>query len=198
MSRPTDIRSIPSEPARCLGCTPPTMARRRNDAEGRSLRVESEVHRGRAWMLAALVCTVVVAGSMFATASAPAQTQASTTTTFTAAFSYVVPDGTTQLTVELVGGGGGGGGGAVAGGGGGGAGGRGGDGSCTAPGSFGRSGSRGLVVVTTDAPEPPDADGDGVSDSIDNCPSTGNADQADADADGLGDACDSDRDGDGV
>src|SRR5918999_787576 len=124
MSRPTDIRSIPSEPARCLGCTPPTMARRRNDEEGRSLRVESEVHRGRAWMLAALVCTVVVAGSMFATASAPAQTQASTTTTFTAAFSYVVPDGTTQLTVELVGGGGGGGGGAVAGGGGGGAGGR--------------------------------------------------------------------------
>ena len=34
-----------------------------------------------------------------------------------------------------------------------------------------------------------DADGDGVPDSSDNCPSVPNADQADADGDGVGDAC---------
>jgi hypothetical protein len=40
----------------------------------------------------------------------------------------------------------------------------------------------------------PDADGDGVPDASDSCPSTANPDQADADADadggGVGDACD--------
>jgi Ca2+-binding RTX toxin-like protein len=45
---------------------------------------------------------------------------------------------------------------------------------------------------------PPDADGDGVADSEDNCPVVSNASQADMDHDGLGDACDPDRDGDGV
>jgi hypothetical protein len=35
-----------------------------------------------------------------------------------------------------------------------------------------------------------DADGDGVDDTIDNCPSTPNAAQTDADGDGVGDACD--------
>ncbi len=44
----------------------------------------------------------------------------------------------------------------------------------------------------------PDADGDGVNDGADNCPTTSNAGQADADADGVGDVCDPDRDGDGV
>jgi hypothetical protein len=44
-----------------------------------------------------------------------------------------------------------------------------------------------------------DGDGDGVGDVCDNCPSTANADQLDADGDGTGDACDSgDSDGDGL
>ncbi|MEK6975128.1 MAG: S8 family serine peptidase [Candidatus Thermoplasmatota archaeon] len=42
-----------------------------------------------------------------------------------------------------------------------------------------------------------DADGDGVADDSDNCPTVAN-DQADLDGDGAGDACDGDRDGDGV
>ena len=49
----------------------------------------------------------------------------------------------------------------------------------------------------TSAPSP-DADGDGVSDLQDNCPSTANADQADTDNDGQGDACDGDDDNDTV
>jgi glucose/arabinose dehydrogenase len=53
-----------------------------------------------------------------------------------------------------------------------------------------------------------DADGDGIVDSCDNCPSVRNRDQADTDADGIADACDNcpgipnpgqeDCDGDGV
>lgn len=35
-----------------------------------------------------------------------------------------------------------------------------------------------------------DDDGDGIADSVDNCPTTSNADQADSDGDGVGDACD--------
>ena len=51
----------------------------------------------------------------------------------------------------------------------------------------------------------PDADGDGLVDTADNCPGMANADQIDADGDGLGDVCDEtpfppppDRDGDTV
>jgi hypothetical protein len=42
----------------------------------------------------------------------------------------------------------------------------------------------------TTFPPPPDDDGDGVPNTVDNCPRATNADQADADRDGTGDACD--------
>jgi hypothetical protein len=48
-----------------------------------------------------------------------------------------------------------------------------------------------LKVNGADTVPQPDADGDGVPDSSDNCPSVSNADQTDSDGDGLGDACDS-------
>ncbi|MFT5431478.1 MAG: putative repeat protein (TIGR01451 family), partial [Myxococcota bacterium] len=43
-----------------------------------------------------------------------------------------------------------------------------------------------------------DGDNDDVPDHKDNCPQTGNADQADQDSDGVGDVCDPDIDGDTV
>ena len=43
-----------------------------------------------------------------------------------------------------------------------------------------------------------DSDNDGIVNSIDNCPSNANADQADTDADRIGDVCDSDIDNDGI
>lgn len=45
-----------------------------------------------------------------------------------------------------------------------------------------------------------DADGDGIADATDNCPSISNPDQRDDDQDGIGDTCDAliDTDGDGI
>ena len=60
-------------------------------------------------------------------------------------------------------------------------------------------------LKTTNSVEEADEDGDGVADTIDNCPVTSNSDQADTDADGIGDVCDhcpvdaaNDADGDGI
>jgi hypothetical protein len=49
-------------------------------------------------------------------------------------------------------------------------------------------------VVTINAATP-DADGDGIPDAVDNCPTTPNADQANRDGTGLGDACSGSVDG---
>lgn len=46
------------------------------------------------------------------------------------------------------------------------------------------------IVAVPQFGDEPDADGDGVADSVDSCPALSNADQADADSDGVGDACD--------
>src|SRR5262245_8645827 len=43
----------------------------------------------------------------------------------------------------------------------------------------------GLRAVAGDG----DLDGDGINDSLDNCPRVANPDQADSDGDGIGDAC---------
>lgn len=47
-----------------------------------------------------------------------------------------------------------------------------------------------LDNVTLSATAIPDADGDGIYDYADNCPSVANADQLDSDGDGVGNACD--------
>ena len=48
------------------------------------------------------------------------------------------------------------------------------------------------------APTVVDTDNDGINDSVDNCPSTANADQLNTDNDSQGNACDSDDDNDGI
>jgi ferredoxin len=49
-----------------------------------------------------------------------------------------------------------------------------------------------------DFPSPLDTDGDGVTDTADNCPTVANANQANNDGDAQGDACDTDDDNDTV
>lgn len=46
------------------------------------------------------------------------------------------------------------------------------------------------IVAVPEFGDEPDADGDGVADTVDTCVNASNADQADADSDGVGDACD--------
>lgn len=64
-----------------------------------------------------------------------------------------------------------------------------------------------LSACNGDGNNPPDnggivdTDGDGIADSVDNCPAIANPDQADADGDGVGNVCEAggaDTDGDGV
>lgn len=57
-----------------------------------------------------------------------------------------------------------------------------------------------MMISCTSDKEPAlvDGDGDGIGDSLDNCPTVQNADQADSDGDGIGDVCELDTDGDGV
>lgn len=75
--------------------------------------------------------------------------------------------------------------------------------TATNPGT-GVTGTTSTVIIVN----PPDADNDGVTDTIDNCPTVPNPSQSDADFDGRGDACDNcpavvnptqaDADGDGI
>jgi hypothetical protein len=59
-------------------------------------------------------------------------------------------------------------------------------------GSLNRDTQYRATVTLTAGGAAADGDGDGVPDTLDNCPTVANASQADADADGVGDACDTD------
>ncbi len=59
-------------------------------------------------------------------------------------------------------------------------------------------GNTGFAIGTVTVTIVADADGDGIPDVSDNCPSTPNPGQEDADGDGLGDGCDPDDDNDGI
>jgi hypothetical protein len=89
------------------------------------------------------------------------------------------------------------------------------DADCAADAGFCSAGTcargQGTCVTTADCPAgttcdtsapivpaSPDADGDGVPDQLDDCPTVANPDQADTDQDGAGDACDTATCGNGV
>ena len=55
-----------------------------------------------------------------------------------------------------------------------------------------------VIDVAVEAARVKDTDGDGLPDLQDNCPTEGNADQADLDHDAIGDVCDPDDDNDGI
>jgi hypothetical protein len=56
----------------------------------------------------------------------------------------------------------------------------------------------GAEITVSEGACPPDTDGDGWPDPVDNCPLVPNPDRADNDRDGLGDVCDDDDDNDTV
>ena len=73
-----------------------------------------------------------------------------------------------------------------------------GSGTNTPPDADGDGVEDSIDAFPNDPSETVDGDGDGVGDNGDNCPAVANADQADTDGDGIGDACDEDQDGDTV
>ena len=64
--------------------------------------------------------------------------------------------------------------------------------SWTGGGGGSNGGGAGFSYERSTDPDVLDTDGDGVIDSLDNCPNVANADQTDTDGDGIGDVCDDD------